>query len=313
VQAKAAGTTTFDGSFLESALRRFTTDGLVAALTGVALVSLVVLGRRATRVSFPAVVLVVSAACHVLFARMGWYERYQAYLIALGVYAALELMADRLSAGSRPPARSWVVPGLVAVALLFTGSKPAAVFKAHEAVEETYDQRYQVARFLDRYYDGEPVATGELGYVSLAHDGPLTDVFGLGDYEVLQEWQRADDRPGPTYWRELAERRGVDVVALYPQTLGDDIPEEWIHVGEWDLDRWITTAPSPVFTFYATNPDGVQPLREHLEEFGPELPDGVVQRLNELAAARAAELRGDDPSAEATTGVSAEVSPEAQD
>jgi hypothetical protein len=293
VMAKATTSTTGVGDTLFSgALTRFSTDVLVAGLTGLALVALILAGRRWTQWSFPAVVVAVTVGFHMLFARVGWYERYQAYLIALGVYAALCLVADRLPV-ELPPARSLVVPALVGVMLLFSGNKPAQTIEASRGANETYGQRYMAGRFFERYYDGQPIATGELGYISLFHDGPITDIFGLGDYDVLRAWQDAGGLPRAPYWDRLADERGFQVVAVYPLTLFSETPANWIAVGTWDADHELTTAPSGQFQWFATDPDAVAPLREHLIEFQDELPAGVATNLNPLAELRAADLRAE--------------------
>lgn len=292
VLAKSAvpGGTTVVGN----ALDRFGSDPLLAALTGGMLVALLVLGSQQREWSFPAVVLCASVALHVLLARMGWYERYQAYLIVLGVYAAMCFLADRLPRlEGRSRLRPFLVPALVGVSLLFAGVKISGTFNAGRAVDDTYAQRYQAAVFLSEYYDGQPIATGELGYVSLMHEGPLTDFFGLGDYEVLEAWQQAGERPKAPYWKALAEERGFEVVAAYPVTLREDTPENWIHVATWDLDRKTHTAFWPHFVFYATTPEAVRPLQANLRDYEPRLPAGVKVTMNELAQLRADELQGE--------------------
>lgn len=286
VMAKAAVGTSPSGLVWE-VLDRFDADTLVACLAAVAVVALVVNQRRWASWSFPAIVVVVAIGLHMVFARVGWYERYQAYLIALGTYFVIELMGAELPALRLPPAHAVTACGVAVVALLLAGDKPQATVEADRAVGETFDQRYQAARFLARYYDGRPIATGELGYISLQHEGPITDVLGLGDHEVLEEWQRADGPPGAAYWEELVRRRGVDVVAVYPDTLDGAEPDSWVQVGQWQLDRSVTTAPSEYFRFYATNPEAVGPLREHLAEFEDELPGRVATRLNPYAEMQA--------------------------
>jgi hypothetical protein len=276
-------------ALLETAFNRFGSDPLVAVLTGVAVVAVVAFGRRNPGWSFPAVVVAVAVPLHMLFAQVGWYERYQAYLIALGVYLVLCLLAELPATGPAAAPR-WAAPALACLLVLFAGNKPAAVVRGSDAMTDTYEQRYQAALFLERYFDGEPVATGELGYVSLFHDGPLTDVFGLGDHEVLQEWQRVDGRPGPGFWEALVERRGVEVVVVYPLTLYRNVPDTWIPVGTIGVDRFITTAPGPTLTVYATRPEAVERLHDSLEEFRDELPPGSRITLNPLAEMKAASL-----------------------
>jgi hypothetical protein len=269
--------------YLQAAFERLNTDPLVAGLTAVAVVALVLAGRRWTAYSLPAIVVVVTVTIHSLVARFGWYERYQAYLVALAAYALLAILAERLPAPRLPPARSFAAAGIVGSLLILSGNKPALTVGAADGVVQTYEQRYQVGKFLGRYYDGQPIATGELGYISLFHDGPLTDVFGLGDYEVMRAWQEAGGPPPPEFWSRLADERGFGVVAIYPLTLFPNVPADWITVGTWTLERKVTTAPENSFVFIAADPAAVAPLVANLTEYQRELPAGVHATINPLA------------------------------
>jgi hypothetical protein len=283
---------TFGHSLLRATFERFTTDPLLAALAAVAIGALVVAWRRDRRYVFPATVFVVALALHAVFARMGWYERYQAYLVVLGVYAGLQLAGDALPSAQRR-LRPALVPALVLASLLFTSTKVGLITDAPDAVADTYQQRYQAGRFLERYYDGEPVATGELGYVSLMHDGPITDLFGLGDYEVLEAWRAEGGLPLATYWEDLMRDRGVRVVAVYPSTVGVQTPPSWALAGSWVLPRRPVTAFERTFQFWATTPDEVEPLQRRLREFEAELPEAVELQINELAPLLAAQRTAD--------------------
>jgi hypothetical protein len=271
-------------SLLGDAFGRFGTDSLVALFVGVAVVALVVLGRRGHAWSFPAVVVVVTVPLHMVFAEVGWFERYQAYLIALGVYLVLCLLPEL------PPTRARTAPLLVCLLALFAGPKPELLVQADVGFYDTYEQRYQLARFLAEHYDGEPVATGELGYVSLFHRGPITDIFGLGDNEVLQEWQRAGELPESDYWADLVERRRVDVVAVYPLNLFRQVPPTWVPVGSIGVDREVMTAFDRVIDIYATRPEAVERLVRSLTQFQDDVPPGTVLHVNELAELRADQL-----------------------
>jgi hypothetical protein len=275
-------------SLLRATFERFTTDPVLATLAAVAVGALIVAWRRERRYVFPATVFVVALGLHAVFARMGWYERYQAYLILLGVYAGLQLAADAVPVAQRR-VRPALVPVLVLASLLFASDKVGLLTGVPEAVADTYEQRYQAGRFFDRYYDGEPVATGELGYVSLMHDGPITDMFGLGDYEVLRAWRANGERPPASYWEDLIRDRGVRVVAVYPSTLYMDTPSSWVLVGSWVLPHGVVTAFEPTFQFWATTPDEVVPLQRRLREFEAELPPTVEVQINELAPLLAAQ------------------------
>jgi hypothetical protein len=279
-------------------VERLTTDPLVGVLTVVLLVALVLLWRQPRRFAFPAIVTVVTVAGHVALARIGWYERYQAYLLVIAVYAALQLAGEVVATAPKPVARPALGAVLVLAMLPFCGTKVFLTVDAPLAVADTYEQRYQAGRFLARYYDGEPVATGELGYVSVLHDGPITDLFGLGDYEVLQARMDAGPRPPATYWERLTAERGFEVAAVYPSTLGLETPPGWMLAGWWSLPRRTVSAFEPRFEFWATSPEALLRLQDHLRDFADDLPEGVEVTVNEPAAEQAVlRMAADEPPA----------------
>jgi hypothetical protein len=166
----------------------------------------------------------------------------------------------------------------VGLALVFGVSKIGMVVTAPRAADDIQRHHVQAGRFLERYYDGEPIGTDQLGYVSLLHDGPITDFAGLGDYEVLQA-----GAPGPELWAGLAERRGTRVVVVYDAVARRRVPRDWTLAGQLVLDGDSTVAVSQRLQFYATTDDEVAPLQEHLAEFSDDLPPRVELDLNEYA------------------------------
>lgn len=269
-------------------MERLTLDPLLTVLVGACIVLAIVGWRTRARWATLGAAVAVTAGLHVTLAQVGWYERYQMYLIGLAVLA-LAWAARDLPAPVRLR-HPHLVPLLVLVLLLTTTTKISLTVEAPRGVADTYQQRYQAAVFLERYYDGRPVATGELGYISLFHDGPITDFYGLGDHEVLEARRTIRDRAARTaFWDDIVQRRGVPVAAIYPTNLLFEVPERWILVGVWTLPREPFTAYDEDFRFYALQPEEVEPLRARLDEFAAELPDGVTYTPNELAGFKAAE------------------------
>ena len=258
---------------------RLTHDPVLALLVGVAVVYLVVWGRRG-RAVVPAIVLVVAAALHAALADVGWYERYQAYLIAVGVYGLLHMLTEL------PPAvRRRAVVAVCLLAAVFGLSKINLTVKAPLASDDMYRQQYQAGRFLDAYYDGEPVATDQLGYISWFHRGPLTDFAGLGDRAVLET--RRGDEPRSEVWAGLAAERGFRVVVLYDTAAAFNVPGSWILAGEWRLDGEPVTGVSDTLQFWATVPGEVEPLQDHLRDFADDMPDRTRLHVNKGAPLQA--------------------------
>ena len=271
---------------------RFAQDPLIPVLTFVALAYLAFCRPGKNRNVFPAVTMVVATALHMTFASVGWFERYQIYLVILGVYTSFSILAE-LAAGLPHPSAMTMRTGVAALVCLTAFLAPWKWYNLHYAplaINDTYRQRYQAARFLERYYDGQPIATGELGYISLYHKGPVTDLLGLGDYEVLRRRQTGRDKKEDL--AQLSRQRGFKVVAVYPATVESRIPDNWIAVGTWTLAGRTTSAFSRDFWFYATTPDAVRPLEAHLREYAKELPESVSSSINALAEYRADVLSG---------------------
>jgi hypothetical protein len=233
-------------------------------------------GGRLVPAAFPALVLVPAVVLQAELGAIDGALRYQAYLYGLGVLTVLRaLPAAREALGVRWPA----VPAAVLVLLLVPVAthQVRGTFGEPADAEMTWEQRYQVARFLAEAYPHDPIAIGELGYIALYHDGPLTDVYGLGDHEVLTATM--EHRKNADFWAALAQRRGFRVVAAYAFTLADDVPEGWYPVADWRSPR----AYFPTTRFWATDPGAVDPLVAALRDYEPRLPSGVEVTYNTLA------------------------------
>jgi hypothetical protein len=269
---------------LGAAVERFLSDPLLVAFAVVAVLVLVLTRRAAVRhrpvpsaAVFPAVVTLVATAAHAELGAVETSLRYQAYLYGLGTWTLLrsvpvlhELVASRWP---RVPAAALVL-ALVPAAVLQV--ETTAGLPDDAAI--TWEQRYQVARFLGEAYRDDAIAIGELGYIALYHHGPLTDVYGLADHEVLEA--TLDGRKDAAFWHDLQQRRGFRVVVTYSFSLGNNqIPDGWLSVAEWRSPD----AYFEVTRFLAAEPEEVAPLLAHLRAFEGRLPDEVEVRYNELA------------------------------
>jgi hypothetical protein len=276
---------------LGAAWERLMGDHLLGAFLLVAVVVLVVAARRRPgpgdlrRALFPAAVTAGAILVHIELGAVEGSSRYEAYLFGLGAWTVLRsLPAAHAALAARWPTVAARVPATALVLVLI----PAATLQGWDTFQApresgiTYDQRYQVARFLAEEYPHDPIAIGELGYISLYHDGPLTDVYGLGDHEVLEA--RMADRKDAAFWDELQRRRGFVIVVTYDFTMFRMVPKGWYSVGVWRNP----SAQFPVTRFWATTPEQVAPLADRLQAYEPRLPDAVDVKYNELAPLAAA-------------------------
>jgi hypothetical protein len=247
--------------------------------------------RHDSSSQFAAVAALVASLLQIALAQVGSLDRYESYLIAIAVIASLRF-ADESGLGGPTSSRRWMATAAVASVLVaLAGYQHISLStKAPVAARDVYDQKYLAGEFLALNYPARPIASGELGWISWNHQGPFTDLLGLGDYEVLQQLRAHGGLLPSTYLEDLAGERGFDVVVMYPQTTAGQTPNSWVYVGAWVLHRRTLTAFNRRFEFWATRPESVAPMITQLRRFAPHLPVGERLEISPLALLRARAL-----------------------
>ena len=222
---------------------------------------------------------------HMQFARTGWFYRYEAYLVALGVLAIAWTLFDYLprgiprTPGLSTPARAvlWTLGLLSALSLCVRGVQ--AVGKVPRATTNIYQQQYQMGLFLQRFYQGATVAANDVGAINYLADIHCLDLAGLGNMVVARKCREGNCRSADI--QALARSEGVDIAMLYDRWFIQQgkslIPPEWVMIGQWRIPDNVVCASDTV-SFYAVQPASEAALGENLSAFSSRLPAGVTQR-----------------------------------
>jgi hypothetical protein len=272
-----------------------TPGGVIAALTTDPLLLFLVLGAAVylfvawcggPRRNFGlALTFVLAAVLHAALSEMGQFDRYQTYLVAMGIFVGLLILGEVIPAYLRTGVIGFLIVAIIALA----SPKIGMAWDTHTGTSNTYRQRYQMGLFLEQYYRDQPVATGELGYVSYFHDGPVTDLLALGDPEVLDEFQTHGEHLSSEFIERIVRDRGVKVIAVYPDTVLFSVPASWQFGGRWTLDEKNVTAFAPDVDFWAPDEESLGKLVRSLDEFESELPSDVTYTSRDEVAAKLAE------------------------
>lgn len=258
-----------------AALEKTVSDPLLFALVGAAVLYLAWAwwrpSDRPARNVTVTLVFATTAVLHAFCAEFGWFERYQAYLVIAGTFVLFRIAGERCTGAAR---RHALICMLVLLPVLGMG-KAILLAEAPIGMSNTYRQRFQLARFLDRYYDGKGFVTGELGYTTLEHDGPVVDVLGLGTHAIAVQRQRGVETVDAGTVRRLARDADAQVMAFYARNPGFEIPKSWRLVAQWDLDEPEITIPDPVVAFYAPTKASAKVLDRNLHRFQSQLPSRV--------------------------------------
>ena len=224
-------------------------------------------------------------AIHLQLASTGWFYRYEAYLVVLGLFSlGVALLAGAPAVGRahywRQP-RAWPhLAALAAAAVLFGGPLWSRATESRRllapACHNVFEQQVQMANFLREFYPGAAVAANDVMAISFFADIRLVDTFGLVSREVARA-KRAGAYDQEVLRRLLAEK-GVRVIVVYDAWAGEyggQLPE-WVPVGRWTIPHNVICGSETV-SFYAPNAGLADELTRALQAFAPRLPADVVQ------------------------------------
>ncbi|MBI4861578.1 MAG: hypothetical protein HY815_15145 [Candidatus Riflebacteria bacterium] len=227
-----------------------------------------------------------STMLHLQFARTGWFYRYEAYLVALGLVVLARPAADAVAAIRQRlardgpfhpgPAAALALSVLVALPLFARGAQ--SLVEVPGAARNVFEQHCQMGRFLERFYEGRAVAANDVGAINYIADVRCLDLVGLATREVWPlKRRRSFDR---TVVAALARRLGVAVAVVYDRWLLDPpisgVPPGWKRIGQWSIRDRVSAAQETV-SWYATVPEEERRLAENLAAFSSRLPRSVLQ------------------------------------
>jgi hypothetical protein len=220
---------------------------------------------------------------HMNFAATGWFYRYEAYLVALGLLiVAIAIIPHLPTRLNLHMSRQQFFTGalLTCLALLvmlpFLQRARTSLYATAPTMTDHYRQEYQMARFLNQFYGDKTVVLHDVGMVGYFSDVRQLDVWGLSSIEVARA-KKANSFTTKMV-SNLASQEDAEIAILYSYYLDDygGTPSNWVPVGEWTIQPGGELI-YPTITFYSVKPDETDKLIAHLKEFAPHLPEGIIQ------------------------------------
>ena len=239
--------------------------------------------------SLSQLILLLSAgitALHLAFAPTRWLMRYDAYFMALFLFAslsALPYLGEQQSIRNRilalPRGRQILLAFVALLGLAiapFLGYRIAVgVVRGPMASFDRFEEHLQMAWFVARFFDGDSVVVNDVGATTFYSHAHFLDAAGLASERParllheghamtaydLAAWARSEGAP-----IAMLQTDWGYIQRLMP-------PPGWIAVGQWKLARNIVFGDRTV-SFYATDPASLPKLCHALHSF--DLPGGDV-------------------------------------
>jgi hypothetical protein len=144
-----------------------------------------------------------------------------------------------------------------------------------QACMDMYDQEYQLARFVRRYYNKWPLAINQPGAISYYSEGKKLDFSGTADPEVmrskrLHEWSA-------TLADSLVRREDIILAILYDQWFSPGLLPRWTKIASWEIPNNLMAKEDSV-SFYTIDQRDVDKLRRNLHEYQQHLPPKIIVR-----------------------------------
>ena len=235
--------------------------------------------------SAPNIIIIIflfTTVLHIFIARIGWFYRYEAYIIALGIMAIAVGISEYLPVFK--PNKKLNYKHLSIILLIFILVVPLSARgydsfnEVPTATHNVYDQQYQMGLFIHKYYQGDAVSLNDVGAVNYIANIKSVDLLGLSSLNVSKAILK--NNYTIEYLDNITRQNHVKVVIvyeyLYKNYLTGGLPSNWIKVGQWKIPNRITCFMDTV-SFYATDPQDAENLTENLRKFSSELPPDVQQ------------------------------------
>ena len=224
------------------------------------------------------VLFIVITLVHTQFAGIGWFFRYEAYLVILGITVAASGAASFLPMHVTIRFhRETRLRDLAVILLLVLAGFPFGLRAASslagtpQAAHNIFDQQFQMGIFLRQFYGGQAVAANDIGAINYLGDLQLLDLSGLSSMPIARlRLQQAYTKDSVS---ELARQANVQVAMVYDYW---PIPVGWIKVGTWKIPDNVINGSDTV-SIYAVDPAAAEGLIANLKTFARELPAEVEQ------------------------------------
>jgi hypothetical protein len=224
------------------------------------------------------IILMGAALSHIAFAFPANFPRYEDYLIGcstLIIGTMVALYGQSLS--WLPACGSRVVAAALGVVLLFPFLiRSEKTFKNSKwYCVNIFEQQYQMAQFVHRYYDSTGIAFNDIGAISFYSVGPKLDLFGLASLDVAR--LRRANRFTAASADSLARAQQIKLAIVYDTWQDPALLKRWNKVASWQNQHNVVLGSDSV-SFYALDAADTTALRNHLEAYQPLLPADVIVR-----------------------------------
>jgi len=218
----------------------------------------------------------VTTILHLIFSSAILFYRYEAYLIAVSLLIS-GVLIFRYGRVLWPPkgySIRWVVVWATIFLIYPFLSRGYMAYKdVGTECLNIYEQDYQAAAFIHRFYNDAVVITDGIGAASYLSDGKKLDLYsGIGYLEAARA--KVQSYYQLIYIKYLINKEQPVLAIISEDRYPAALMLNWVKVADWYTDTRVILGNTQL-SFYAPNESAASILKENLKAFESYLPAGV--------------------------------------
>ncbi len=229
---------------------------------------------------------------HVIFAQSSILSRYDAYIVALGLFAIIFSTKNYIPQKLNIKKHLLEIKEDFSIEVIFQKVsiilfimfillpyiiRSGALILTIKSTNNIYEQQYQMGLFLNKYYNNEVVAANDIGAINYLADVECIDLMGLGTLDIVAAILKGNFTDETIF--DLTKDKNCKIAIIYDSWFNRHIPSQWIKIGEWTIIDNVACGSDTV-SFYAVDPEESTNLIANLKEFSPQLPEMVIESGN---------------------------------
>ncbi|MEP6685057.1 MAG: hypothetical protein ABJA35_17410, partial [Parafilimonas sp.] len=142
-----------------------------------------------------------------------------------------------------------------------------------QACINIYEQQYQMANFVNTYYNTDTIAVNDIGAVSFFNKSKVIDLWGLANMQVAKA--KKDKYDTPAFLNTLTNNEHVNIAIVYDSWFDSSLLKNWQKVATWQIQNNVICGDATV-SFYAAKTNADSSLKTNLAAFQQLLPADVT-------------------------------------
>jgi hypothetical protein len=179
---------------------------------------------------------------HLLFARLGWMYRYEAYLVLFGILNII-LYHHFFEVKGK-----WFY--LIGAFILLGLSKQIAYspYYASMSAKKVYEQKIQTANFVSEHYKSSHLTTDNIGTIPYFSDVKVFDIHGLTNPEIIT--LKKQGIYTDSIKKELILQKNNEMIIAYSSRFKNAYIEGYIKIVDWHVVNTFFPTDSTI-SFYS--------------------------------------------------------------